>query len=78
MHDNLGDVDIFELVKQDLDFRNVIGYAQHNRRLTLAVEMDHLQELYEELLDACVYLCGLLAKKRLIANRLLEEDKSLE
>lgn len=51
-------MDVFEAVKRDLDGRNALGAAAHEGRPLLAGarDRDWLLELYQELLDACVYV----------------------
>ena len=50
--------DIFELVKADLDARNALGHVQHGGPLTADAKRDFEIELYQELLDAVIYLRG--------------------
>ena len=54
------DPDVFSMVKADLDQRNLIGIKAHWKALVHTADKDWLVELYEELLDACVYLRALL------------------
>lgn len=54
---------IFDQVKADLDARNAKGFSIHSRVLDDTVEKDWLIEMYEELLDACVYCRAMIAKR---------------
>ena len=54
---------IFDEVKKDFDKRDAIGYEQWKKELRPDDGRDWLLELYEELLDACVYLKGELLKR---------------
>lgn len=60
---------LFEQVKRDLDQRNLKGWQQHQRVLTDDVEMDSLQEAYEESLDMTLYLKKELNKRERQRNR---------
>lgn len=63
--DNRSPVPIWELVIADMWTRDRIGRGRYGTPLTSETDIDTLQYLYEELLDAAVYT------KRLI----LERDK---
>ena len=54
---------IFDLVKDDFDKRNAIGYAQWKKELRPDDGRDWLLEAYEEALDLCIYLKGELLKR---------------
>ena len=57
-------MDVFEAVEADLEERNMLGWANHNKPL-LANDpaRDWLQEAYEEMLDAAVYLKAALMRR---------------
>lgn len=57
-------VEVFGLVKHDLDKRNAKGWIEHCKPLYVESKLDWMTELYEELLDACVYLRGELELRR--------------
>lgn len=59
----MGGRDIFELVKQDLDARNAMGHVQYGGPLTTDAPRDFELELYQELMDAIIYLRGKLAQR---------------
>lgn len=54
---------IFDEVKKDFDKRDAIGYEQWKKELMPDDNIDWLQNAYEEALDLCVYLKGLLLKR---------------
>lgn len=56
-------VDIFHLVKRDLDDRNELGMRQYGKTLTADDKRDFLVEAYQEALDLVVYLRAELAKR---------------
>ena len=49
-------MDIFELVKADLDERNKRGWQSYGRKMGVGDGRDALQDAYEEALDLCMYL----------------------
>ena len=52
--------DIAQLVKEDIEARAVLGEQKYSRRLDTNWyphnNLDALENLYEELLDACMYI----------------------
>jgi hypothetical protein len=54
---------VFAMVHADLDARDRIGWAQHNRPLLANDGRDSLREAYEEALDLAVYLRKALAER---------------
>ena len=54
---------IFDLVRADLEGRDRIGWAQHNRPQLANDGRDSLREAYEEALDLVVYLRKALAER---------------
>lgn len=60
-----GGVDVVRLVQADLEARVEAGRRLNGRRA--------LQDLYEELLDACCYLKQLLEEMRQERSRILKE-----
>src|SRR5689334_20911330 len=56
-------VNLFDLVKADLDKRNALGWATYRREMLPENDVDWLQNLYEELLDSCMYVKGELLKR---------------
>lgn len=59
----------WDFVKEDIARREVMGYNRYNKYLTVDSKENMLQELYEELLDAVVYL-----KTHLLQQELLKDD----
>jgi hypothetical protein len=54
---------LFDLVKEDFDKRNAMGWANYKQELLPDDGRDWLQNAYEEALDLCVYLKGELVKR---------------
>lgn len=54
---------LFDLVKEDLDVRNRIGFEQWHKELYPDDGRDWLKEAYEESLDKCIYLKGELLRR---------------
>lgn len=50
-------------VIQDLEQRKLLGLKKYNTLLYPDNGRDMLQDLYEELLDACCYLAGAMAER---------------
>lgn len=48
-------IDIFGLVKQDLDTRNALGHKSYGGTMCLNDSRDWLLEAYLEALDFCIY-----------------------
>jgi hypothetical protein len=55
--------DITSLVIADMEMRRAIGILQYGMALQAHNGRDALQDLYEELLDACVYLKQVLEER---------------
>jgi hypothetical protein len=53
-----------DLVIQDMKQREIFGYKKYNKYLTDKTDEDMLQHLYEELLDASVYIKTLLEQRK--------------
>jgi hypothetical protein len=53
-----------DLVVNDLRSREVMGYNKYNKYLNKTTDEDMLQHLYEELLDAAMYIRTLIEQKR--------------
>ena len=47
---------IWDLVVQDMRDRSIMGYNKYNKYLTVCTDEPMMQHLYEELLDAAVYI----------------------
>lgn len=52
-----------DLVVNDLRQREVMGYNKYNKYLNVNTDEPMLQHLYEELLDACMYIRTLIEQK---------------
>jgi hypothetical protein len=57
-------MDIFELVKQDIEARAEKGIKKYGERLKPFNGRNALQDLYEELLDAVMYTKQLLLEQK--------------
>jgi len=55
----------WDVVKEDIDQRERMGYNKYGKYLTEDTDEDMLQHLYEELLDATVYIKTLLLQRKL-------------
>ena len=69
-------MDTWTLVKQDIDRRNKFGFEKYGKYLTPDTSEDMLQHLYEELLDATVYIKTLIEKRNKIYGRYLHKKRS--
>lgn len=58
---------IQDLVVEDIEERKRFGIAKYGIALQASNGRDMLQDLYEELLDACVYVRGEIEKRRMEA-----------
>lgn len=56
--------DIWKLVQQDMEARGRLGSERYGVPLTADTPKDFLQEHYEELLDACVYIRAEIERRR--------------
>jgi hypothetical protein len=53
----------WDFVKKDIDQREQMGYIKYGKYLSKHTDEDMLQHLYEELLDATVYIKTLLLQR---------------
>ena len=53
-----------DLVVNDMRQREVMGYNKYNKYLSVNTDEDMLQHLYEELLDASMYVRTLIEQKK--------------
>ena len=53
----------WDYVKEDIDRRERMGYNKYNKYLSKGTDEDMLQHLYEELMDATVYIKTLLLQR---------------
>jgi len=54
---------IFDELKKDLDARNAKGFETYGKELRPHDNRDTLQDLFEELLDAVVYIKKLMIER---------------
>lgn len=59
------DITSWDVVKEDIDQRERMGYNKYGKYLTVKTDEDMLQHLYEELLDATVYIKTLILQRKL-------------
>ena len=63
-HTKLDDLtQVHQTTIADLDKRNALGWATYKREMLPENDVDWLQNLYEELLDSCMYVKGELLKR---------------
>ena len=55
----------WDYVLEDIAKREEMGYNKYGKYLTVKTDEDMLQHLYEELLDATVYIKTLLLQRKL-------------
>ena len=53
-----------DLVVNDMRQREVMGYNKYNKYLSVNTDEDMLQHLYEELLDASMYIRTLIEQRK--------------
>ena len=53
----------WDKVKEDIDNREKMGYTKYGKYLSVNTDEDMLNHLYEELLDATVYIKTLLMQR---------------
>ncbi len=53
-----------EMVVKDMKQREIFGFKKYNKYLTEKTDEDMLQHLYEELLDASVYIRTLIEQRK--------------
>lgn len=59
----------WDYVREDINNREEMGALKYNKYLTPATSEDMMQHLYEELLDATVYIKTLLLQRSKDANK---------
>lgn len=53
-----------DMVVKDMKQREIFGFKKYNKYLTDKTDEDMLQHLYEELLDAAVYIRTLIEQRK--------------
>ena len=68
------DGDVWKLVMQDMESRRLFGIARYGVPVQVGNGRDPLVDLYQELLDACVYIRQEIEQRRLVdAQRGVQE-----